>query len=339
MLISLNYILKRLALSLSIIIGILVVTYILIYIAPGNPAYVWAGRPRGLKAEEAIENAVKELGLDKPLWMQIAIHITRFFAGDWGVSIRFKQPVVIVIARNLMATLELLFFGFLFAIPLSLILGIYSALYRDSYVGESLYTFMCITLSIPRFWIAIIFFLILQNFNINVFGRISPSYSIEINTITSFYTIDSLLAGRLDIFLDVLRRLIPPAIVIALYPASLIGRIIRYNLSERLNDEYVKQAISYGISRRIILFKYALRGVLPSIIQMTGMIFAYTIIDAATVESIFGREGIGSAIVKAIPYNDYPLIIGMMSVVTIVFIVVNTISDIVQAIIDPRVRL
>ncbi len=339
MLISLNYILKRSFLSLSIIVGILIITYILIYIAPGNPAYVWAGRPRGLRAEEAIKNAVRELGLDKPLWMQISIHIMRFFAGDWGISIRFKQPVIAVIARNLVATLELLFFGFLFAIPLSLILGIYSALYRYSHIGESLYTFMSIALSIPRFWIAIIFCLLLQNININVFGRISPNYSIEINITTGFYTIDSLLMGRLDIFIDVLRRLIPPALIIALYPASLIGRIARYNLSEKLNDEYVKQAISFGIPRRVILFKYALRGVLPSITQMAGMIFAYTIIDVATVENIFGREGIGSAIVKAIPYNDYPLIIGMMSIVAIVFIAVNTIADVIQAIIDPRVRL
>lgn len=336
---SLNYIVKRTASAFIVVLGILVLTYILIYFSPGNPAYTWAGRPRGPRAEEAIKAAESELGLDKPLYLQICIHINRFFKGDWGVSLRFKQPVISVIIRNLIASLELLITAFSIAIPLGIFLGVVSALYRGYLVDKVLYIISALFISFPRFWIAIIFSVFLQMLGVNLFGRIAPNYMLVLESVTGSYIIDSIISGRVEIFIDVLIRILPPAIIVALYPMSLTIRVLRYSISEKLHEEYVRQAISFGLPRSKVVYRYALRGIISAIAQLHGITFAYSIVDAATVENIFGRDGIGSAIVKSIPYNDYPLIIGLLAVTGTLFIIVNTISDIIQVISDPRVRI
>jgi peptide/nickel transport system permease protein len=336
---TLNYIIRRLVTAFAIVIGILVLTYILIYLSPGNPAYTWAGRPRGPKAEEAIKMAENELGLNKPLYIQIYIHVNRFFSGNWGLSLRFKQPIIMVITRNLIASLELLIISFSIAVPIGIFLGVVSALYRGYLIDKILYLTSSLFISFPRFWIAIIFSAILQSLGINIFGRVAPDYTLSINYVTGSYIIDSLINGRIDIFIDVLIRIMPPSLIVALYPTALTIRVIRFSLSEKLHEEYVKQAISFGLPRNKIVYKYALRGIIPAISQLQGITFAYSIIDAATVENIFNREGIGSAIVKAIPYNDYPLIIGLLAVTGILFIIINTVSDIIQVVSDPRVRI
>ncbi len=336
---SLNYIIKRVVSAFIVVLGILVLTYILIYFSPGNPAYTWAGRPRGPRAEEAIKAAESELGLDKPLYLQIYIHINRFFKGDWGISLRFKQPVISVITRNLVASLELLIVAFFIAIPLGIFLGVMSALYRGYLVDKVLYTISALFISFPRFWIAILLSVFLQMLGVNLFGRIAPSYMLVIESVSGSYIIDSIISGKAEIFIDALIRILPPAIIVALYPMSLTVRVLRYSLSEKLYEEYVKQAISFGLPRSRVVYRYALRGMVPAISQLHGITFAYSIVDVATVENIFGRDGIGSTIVKAIPYNDYPLIIGLLALTGILFIVVNTISDIIQIVSDPRVRI
>jgi len=337
--ISLHYIIKRSFSALAILIGVLIVTYILIYIAPGNPAYVWAGRPRGPKAIEAIENAVKELGLNKPIHEQIAIHVIKFFSGDWGTSIRFKQLVKDLVLRNLASTIELLIFSFLIAIPIGIFMGMYAALYRGSKIDTLIQLTSSILANSPRFWIAIAFILALQNIGLSTFGRISPEYRIEIHEITGFYIIDSILQNRFDILLDVVLRLIPPALAVATYPIGLLSRMTRMLLSESLQEEYVREAISLGLPRKVVVFRYALRGVIPALTQISGLVFAYSIVDAMAVEYVFGREGLGYIIIKAIPANDYPLIISSLSIIAMIYIIVNTIVDIVQASINPRVRV
>lgn len=336
---SISYIVKRSVTVLFVVLGILVLTYVLTYLSPGNPAYTWAGRPRGPRAEEAIKAAERELGLNEPLHIQILIHITRFFTGNWGVSLRFKQPVLSVVTRNLAASLELLVIAFSIAVPLGIVLGVISALYRGYLVDRVLYSLSIFFISFPRFWIAILLYVFLQMLGVNVFGRIAPNYIVAVESRVGSYIVDGLISGRLDVFADAMLRTLPPALIVALYPMALTIRVVRYSISEKLHEEYVRQAMSYGLSRSKIVYKYALRGVMPAILQLHGITFAYSIIDAATVENIFGRDGVGSAIVKAIPYNDYPLIIGLLAVSGVLFVIVNTISDVIQAISDPRVRI
>ena len=333
------YILKRVSLSILVILGIIVVSYILVYIAPGNPAYTWVGKPTGPKAAEAIKLAEKDLGLDKPFYIQLYNFIKRFFSFDWGISIRFKQPVSVIVMRSLAATLELVVLAYIIALPLGILGGVYASLHRNSIADKTIYGIASLLASSPRFWIAAITVLLLQMFNINIFGRVSTSYAISINVYTGSYIIDSLLNGRIDAFIDAVLRAMPPVFLASLYPFALTTRIVRHALSEELHKEYVRQLLSYGLRGRHVIRRYALRGVIPVLAQIQGISFAYSVIDVATIENVFGREGIGVTLSKAILANDYPLIIGLLAIVSILFVIAITIADIIHMVIDPRVRI
>lgn len=334
-----SYYAKRALLGFSLVLGLLVVTYLLVYIAPGDPAYVWAGKPRGPRAVEAIELARKELGLDQPLHIQIASFMTRFLIGNWGISIAFKQPVTDVVSRSFKATLELLLFSYVIAIPLGMVLGIFMALKRGGKTDLLLKLSSSIFISIPRFWLALIAVLAFYFIGFQSLGRISPQYSVEFREVTGFYLLDSLLMLRLDAFSDVLTRLTAPALIIAVYPTFSIAKYVRYTLSERFYEDYVVEAISLGISRRVILTRYALRGVIPAVVQLAGMNFVYSFVETAIVELIFMREGIGRVLVEGILRSDYPLIVAVFFAVSVVLLVANTVTDLLQKRLDPRVMI
>ncbi|MCX8208174.1 MAG: ABC transporter permease [Sulfolobales archaeon] len=334
-----SYYVRRTLLGVSLILGLLAIIYVLVYVAPGNPAYVWAGKPRGPRAVEAIKQAERELGLDQPLYIQIAQFITRFLAGEWGVSIAFKQPIQVVVFRSFKATVELLTFSYVFAIPLGLALGTFMALRRGGRVDLLLKIASSTFISIPRFWLALILVLVFYLTGLQPLGRLDPRYSVEIKEITGFYLLDSLFTPRLDIFLDALVRLIPPALVVAVYPLFSIARYVRYSLSERFYEDYVIEAISLGISRRVILARYALRGTIPAVVQIAGMSFVYSFVEAAVVEIIFMREGVGRVLVEGLLRSDYPLIVAVFFVASLTLVIVNTATDLIQKKLDPRVRI
>jgi len=335
----LAYILKRIGLSILVILGIIALSYIMIYIMPGNPAYAWVGKPKGPKAAEAIQVAIRELGLDRPFHVQLYDVTMRFFAFNWGVSLRFKQPVATIAIRSLVATLELLVIAYILAIPLGTLAGTYAALYRGCLGDKIVYTVTSVLIASPRFWLAALAVMLLQVFNVSVFGRIGVEYQTSINIVTGSYIIDSLISLRFDAFLDALTRALPPAILASLYPFALITRIVRLSLSEKLHEEYFRQALSYGIKGLYVVRRYALRSVIPVLAQVMGATIAYSLIDIATIENVFGRDGVGVTLAKAIPYNDYPLIIGLLTLVSIAFVIAFTIADIVHKLIDPRVRI
>lgn len=334
-----GYYARRALLGLFLILGLLIVTYVLVYVAPGNPAYVWAGKPRGPRAAEAIMFAEKELGLDQPLHVQAISFMLRFLAGNWGVSIAFKQPVAEVVLRSFKATSELLLFSYLIAIPLGTSLGIFMALNRGSKTDLALKLVSSTFISIPRFWLALIMVLAFYYTGFQALGRIDPRYSLEFREITGFYLLDSLLVLRLDIFLDVIIRLLPPSLVIAVYPAFYTAKYVRYALSDRFYEDYVIEAVSLGISRYTILTRYALRGVIPAVVQLVGINFVYSFVEAAIVEIVFMREGVGRVLVEALLRSDYPLIVAVFFTASLILIVINTATDITQKKLDPRVRI
>lgn len=334
-----SYYARRTLLGFSLVLGILIVTYVLVYIAPGNPAYVWAGKPRGPKAMEAIELAKKELGLDQPIHVQIASFMARFLIGNWGISLAFKQPVADVILRSFKATAELLLFSYTIAIPSGLALGIFMALKRGSKVDMLLKLASSAFISVPRFWLALLVVLAFYFIGFQSLGRIDSRFSIEFREITGFYLLDSLLALRPDIFLDVLTRLIAPSLIISVYPVFSIAKYIRYTLSERFYEDYVIEAVSLGMQRDTILIKYALRGAIPAVVQLVGINFVYSFVETAVVEVVFMREGIGRVLVEGLLRSDYPIIVAAFFMVSLTLLIVNTIADVIQKKLDPRVKI
>lgn len=336
---SLNYLLKRFFASLFLILGTIVITFLLINFAPGDPALVWAGKPRGPQASIAIEKAREYLGLDLPLYTRIAIHVYRFFTGDWGTSVQFKLPVLNLVTRSFMASLELVVYSFIIAIPIALWLGTAVALRRGSYIDKLVYYISVVFAGSPRFMVAGILYLILYLSEYSFLGlRTSPSYA-TFKELTGFITIDSIISGRIDIFVDSLLRLLPPALALSTYPIGVLTRVIRVSLSETFEEEYVRQAISLGIDRKSIVRRYAYPNIISVVAQLLGLMFSYLLLEAMVVENVFVREGLGNLISRAIVASDFPLLIGATVFTAIVLIITNTLADVIQAITNPRVQI
>ena len=341
--ISLNYIFKRVVLSFLVVIGVIAFSYSLLILTPGDPAVKWAGNPRGPGAERAIELARKELGLYEPLYMQVARFIYNVLTGNLGLSIAYKVPVNQVVITGFTATLELLVFAYVLAVPIGIWLGVHSALKRGSRVDSFIQLLSIVLASSPTFWLGALILLALYSTTGSLlYGRVSSKLVLEtgFKPITGFYLLDSLLSGNLQVFLDTLVKLIPPALAIAAYPIGVLARVTRTLLAEVLLEDYVRAAVAWGIKRSTIMRHFAIKSIVPSVIQVSGLAFVYSLVDAMVVETVvYGREGLGSILLDALHKSDFRVAISLIVYLTAFYIIVNTLVDILQALIDPRVRL
>jgi len=336
---TLNYIVKRFFISILLILGIIAITFLLTQFAPGDPAVIWAGKPRGPGATAAIARAREYLGLNLPIYQRLVLHTYRFFTGDWGLSVEFKQPVFNLVVRNFAASLEITVYSFIIAIPLSLWLGTKASLSRGGFADKCIYFASVVLAGMPRFLVAALIYIALYIVGYSYLGlRVAPIYT-TFSGPTGMITIDSLLLGRLDIFVDAFLRLIPTAIALSTYPIGVLARVIRVSLSEAFEEEYVRQAISLGLPRKIVVNNYAYPSIVPVVAQLVGLLFSYMILETMVVENVFSREGLGTIISRAISASDFPLVIGATVFTAIVLIVANTLADIVQALTNPRVQL
>lgn len=341
--ISLNYVVKRVVFSLLVIIGVITISYLLLILTPGDPAVKWAGNPRGPEALKAIEQARAELGLDKPIYIQVTNFIYNVLTGNIGESIAFKIPVSQVIYISFTATLELLLVSYVIAVPLGTWLGVYSALKRGTRLDGLIQSFSIVLTSTPTFWIgALVMIALYSTHGFIPYGRVS-SRLVEITgfrPITGFYLIDALIQGNTLVFIDALIRVIPPALAISIYPIGLLTRVTRTLVAETLLEDYVRVAVAWGVKRNTILRKYVIRSVIPPLVQIIGLAFIYSLVDAMVVESIiYGREGLGKILIESIKMSDFRVTIALIVYLTLFYIVVNTIVDVIQALIDPRVKL
>lgn len=340
--VSLNYLVKRAFWCLLVVLGVAIFTYLILILSPGDPAVKWAGNPRGPGAAAAIEAARRELGLNDPLYIQVARFVLNVITGNLGVSIAYKKSVSEVVLENLKATLELLFVTYLFATPLGVFLGYLAALRRGSRLDAFLQQLGVVLANIPSFWFGSAIFLALTSLDISVVGRVDYALAFQTNfqPITGFYLLDSLLQLNIPVFLDVLKRIIPSAIAIAGYPLGLMIRVTRTLVAEELLEDYINAAVALGVKRRTVLWNYVLRAIRPGVMQLAGMAFAYSVVDAMVVENVvFGRPGLGKLLIDALRTGDFRIAVGLVIVVSIFYLVINTISDIVQALTDPRVRI
>ncbi|MEM2409613.1 MAG: ABC transporter permease [Thermofilaceae archaeon] len=338
---SLSYLVKRVAWSITVIVGVVVLSYLIILLSPGDPAVKWAGHPRGPGAAKAVEQARKELGLDQPLHTQILNFLRMVFTGDLGLSIAYRQPVYDVLWRNLAATLELLLVAYAIGVPLGSFLGVFAALRRGKRVDGVLQAIGTVFANTPTFWLGLAIFMALLPSGFTAYGRVNVSLALSTGfyTITGLYLLDALLQLNFPVFIDALVRLLPPALAVAAYPVGVCLRIGRTLMADALLEEYVRAAAAWGVKRRTIVWRYAFRAALPGLVQVSGLAFAYSLVDAMVVEYVFGREGLGRLLYDAVSVNDFRLAIGLLVIVAAFYLIVNTLADIAQALIDPRVRL
>ena len=335
----LNFIIRRLFLGILTLFGVILITFILVRLVPSDPAAQWVG---GRATPEQIEAARKELGLDKPMYIQFVYYISNLLKGNLGYSMITHQPIVKELKSRFPATLELVLFSSFFALLIGLPLGLLSAKAKNSWIDHFSRFFSIGAVSIPSFWTALvlqlIFFMILK---ISPYGG---QLSIEIKLfqdiphITGFIFLDTLITGNFVIFKDFLKHLILPALCVGAYTMGLVARMTRSALLEILSEDYIKAARSYGLSERLILYSYALKNSLGPTVTVVTLAMGYALMNTFLVESIFSWPGIGKYVANAITSLDYPAIMGVTIIGACAYIILNLIADIIISL-DPRVKL
>jgi peptide/nickel transport system permease protein len=337
---SREYLIKRLILLVFVVFGVLVITFTITRVVPARPELLWAGPHATI---EQIERARKELHLDQPIYIQLGYYLLDFIRGNWGVSWRTKSPVLDDLLSALPATLELIIFAFSIAAVLGILLGIAAALRRNRMTDSVIRIFSVLGASMPVFWLALIILLVFSSW----LGWLPSSKRVDemlvistgFHPITGFYLIDSLIQGDFPVFVDVLKHMILPAAVLSLYPMGLCARMTRAMMVDVLHEPFMRSALAWGIPRKLIVYKYALKNAVSPVIASLGLSFGYTIIGAFMVELIFVWPGIGLYTAMSLLSFDYPAIMGAVIIVALFYSAINLIVDLIHAWIDPRVSL
>lgn len=322
-----------------ILFGVSIIAFTVTHVVPSSPEAMWAG-PHASK--EQLAAAREELHLDDPVHVQYYTYMKEISHGNLGTSIRTRQPVSSQIGKYWTATFELVTLSFLIAIVFGIILGIISAVFRNTLLDHIVRIFSLTGVSIPIFWLGmllqIIFFSRLEWLPLQ--GRVSSQVLLEhpIDHITGLYLFDSLITGNWTAFIDCLKHILLPALTLSYAAIAMITRQTRSSVLETLGKNYIRMAKSYGIPYRVILFKNTLKNALIPVLTVAGLSYGYNLGGSFLVESIFNWPGLGRYGVQSILTYDFPAIMGVVFVFAGSFILVNLIVDLLYAFLDPRIR-
>jgi len=337
---KLEFFLKRLVLAVAVIIGVTIITFAIARLVPSNPARLWLG-PRA--TPEQIEITTKQLGLDRPLIDQYFIYLKQVLRGDFGISLKSRQPILNDLRVFLPATLELVIFSMLLATLIGVPLGVISATRKNTLIDHIVRFFAVFNASTPVFWLALILQLVLvEKWELlPLGGRVSQNISLfnPVETITGFYLIDSTLTQNWIALKDALIHMILPGLVLASGSIGIAIRLSRASMIEVLEQKYITMAWSFGLKPRVIYFQLALKNAIVPTMMVLGLTFVWSITGAILVEVIFLWPGLGSYLTRAVLNFDFPVIVSISLVVSVFYVLVNLVLDLAQSLIDPRVAI
>ncbi|MEM4788859.1 MAG: ABC transporter permease [Ignisphaera sp.] len=329
-----RYILRRLISFLPTILGIILLTFIISHIIPADPVRVWAG---GYKAKpEVIEEIRKKYHLDKPLHEQLVLYLRDVFSGNWGTSPMTKRSVLADLAEYFPATLELAIISAILIAFMGIPLGLVAALKKDNVIDNVIRVLALMGTSAPAFWLAIILQWVFY-YHLGLLpatGRgIPPS-----TQYTGMYLLDSLLNGDLGLFIKNLKYILMPSITLAFTGMGILARVVRNTTLDILSSDFIDFAKARGL-KGLQLYKHILKNVLIPAITVLSLEIGYILSGVIVIETVFAWPGIGLYAYNAISSLDYPAIMGVTLLTGFVFVLINFITDIAYAAIDPRVRL
>jgi peptide/nickel transport system permease protein len=335
-----RFIVRRLAGSAVVLLGLSVITFGLARVVPSNPAAVYIG-PKA--RPEEIERVAHQLGLDQPLPVQYLVYMRDMLTGDWGTSIGTKRPVLEEIAGRLPATIELIAAAMLLAIPLGILLGVLSARWQRRPPDLLVRLLSIVGVSLPAFWLGLLLQVLLfrELHWLPLTGRVDANlrFTSPITEITGLYLVDTALTGNWTAFRDVALHLVLPAITLAAYPIGLIARMTRASMLESLGQDYVRAARAAGIGERLITYRLALKNALIPVATVIGLTLAYSLTGTFFVEVVFNWPGLGTFAVKGLLNLDYPVVMGITLFGAVGYVTINLAVDLVQSWLDPRTRL
>jgi ABC-type dipeptide/oligopeptide/nickel transport systems, permease components len=334
-----RYIALRLGISLLLVVGVTIVTFVLTNLVPADPVQAALGE-RASADPQVVAAFRKAQGLDQPVVAQYFIYLGHLLQGNLGVSTQTHNPVTQDLAVAFPATAELAIFVIALSIVIGLGLGLVAALRHNRFSDQLIRVFSLVGISIPTFWLALALFFVffyLLHWAPGT-GRLDPA-AIAPPTVTGMYTVDSLLAGQWDTFFDALGHLVLPGTVLTLYTVGLLVRFSRSAVLDVLGQDYVKAAKAKGLSAGAVVFRYTFRGSLLPILTIVGLAFGSLLSGTVLTEQVFNWGGLGQYAYKAATTLDLPAVMGVGLVVGLVYIATNFVIDVAYGLIDPRVRV
>lgn len=304
----LRYLVRRILLTIPVLLGVATLVFSLIHLVPGDPAQAMLGD--GASAQDIAELRTN-LGLDRPLLEQYVTFLRHAAVGDLGQSFRTGQPVTTMIVERVPATAELAVAAMIVAILIAIPLGVVAAVWRGTAVDYGAMTFALAGVSIPNFWLgpllAIIFAVELGWLPVS--GRGTPAH------------------------------LVLPAISLGLALAAILARMTRASLLDELRELYVRAARARGVSRAVAITGHALRNSMVPLLTIIALQFGAVLTGAVITETIFAWPGIGRLLIQSIGFRDYPMVQGCILLIAVTYVTVNLITDLMYGVLDPRIRL
>lgn len=355
-----QFLVRRLLLVLPVLVGILLVTFTITRLVPGDPCYVMLGEHATV---DTCNQFKARFGLDKSLPEQFVRYVWNIMQGDFGNSLKDRRPITTIISERLPLTIELTLLAMIFASTFGVLLGVISALNRNSLIDTLTMIGANIGVSMPVFWLglllAYLFALVLKDtpFQLPPSGRLSAGVSLVplaktwgIQNATGFKAfflsllsysaiMNGILTGNWKLVWDALRHLILPAVAVGTISMAVIARMTRSSLLDVLGQDYIRTARAKGLRYARVINHHALRNALVPIVTIIGIQTGGLLSGAVLTETIFSLPGVGSRLVEAILGRDYPVVQGFSVVIAFIFVFTNLIVDASYAYLDPRIRL
>jgi ABC-type dipeptide/oligopeptide/nickel transport system permease component len=304
----LRYLLRRLLLTIPVLLGVATLVFALIHFIPGDPAQAMLGE--GASPEDVAQLRAR-LGLDRPLLVQYGVFLNGALHGDLGVSLRNDQPVAKQILERMPATAELAFAAMAVALLIALPLGIVAAVWRGSWIDHTAMTLSLVGISIPNFWLG---------------PMMAIVFAIQLGWLPVGGT-------------GTLAHLVLPSVTLGAALAAILARMTRASLLEELREPYVLAARAKGVSRSRAVLHHAFRNSLIPIVTILGLQFGVVLTGAVITETIFAWPGIGRLLIQSISFRDYPTVQGCVLLIAITYVGVNLLTDLTYGFLDPRIRV
>jgi ABC-type dipeptide/oligopeptide/nickel transport system permease component len=333
-----SIVLKRLATAIPSLLGVIVVSFLLTRVLPGDTASYFAGPAA---TPQAIAEVRKQLGLDKSLPEQFARYVVDLAHGNLGTSLTTGQPVVTEIANRLPASGELTLLGLLIALAIAVPLGIVAAVREGSWIDHLCRVIVTSGVSLPVFFTGLLLvyvFYFQLGWSPAPLGRLDVFYSAP-PQVTGFYLIDSLIARDFETFRAAFAQLILPAATLAIFSLAPLARITRGSMLAVMGSDFVRTARASGLTSKTVILTYAFRNAMLPVVTTLGMVFSFLLGANVLVEKVFAWPGIGSYAVEALIASDYAPVQGFVLAMAILYVALNLMIDLLYGVIDPRVRL
>ena len=309
--------LRRLAWTIPILLGVSLIVFSMMHLAPGDPAQALLG-PRS--TEETLRSTRRALGLDRPLYVQYGRWVLDAARGDLGESVRLNRPVAPEVVARFGDSAVLASVAFVLAVVVGVAVGAVSAVRRGSLVDNSLMAVTVTGISMPPFYLGMLLIIL---------------FSVALDLLPTGGMYDVRQEPSLG---QLLLHLILPALTLAAVPAAVIARIMRSSMLEVIGQDFIRTARAKGLEDRAVVARHALRNALIPVVAVVGLQVGYLLSATALVEVVFSWPGLGSLLVQSVVTRDLPLAQGAVLLIAVIYVLVNIATDLVQAWLDPRIH-